>query len=150
MVHADMAANYYIIAANILLFTHLLYVLFVVAGEVCIIIGRFFHWQWIRRIPFRVIHLAAVGIVAIQDLLGLPCPLTVWEYRLRELGGQLADWEMTFVEKLLRNLVFPGFPAWFFEIIYVFMGIIVILTFVLIPPRKKAKIKNDLNSNDFA
>ena len=47
-------------------------------------------WEWVRNWWFRVAHLVAILIVAAEAFLDIPCPLTEWEYRLRELwpGGQ--------------------------------------------------------------
>lgn len=129
--------NQLVLAANLLLALHFIYVSFVVLGETAIIVGWIFRWHWIRSFIFRMVHLAAILIVAALDILDVPCPLTIWEYHLRERAGQLADWEMTFIERLLRSVVFCSCPAIFFNLIYIGFAALVILTLILVPPRCK-------------
>jgi hypothetical protein len=132
-------ANIYGLTANLLLFLHFLYVSFVVAGQASVLLGWALRWHWVRNLVFRLTHLAAICAVAVLDLMNKPCPLTIWEYQLREKAGQTAKWEMTFVEQLMRSVVFCDCPAWFFEVIYIGLAVLVILTFVLFPPRWKKR-----------
>ncbi len=134
-----MIADIYGLAANLLLLLHFLYVSFVVLGQASILLGWVLGWRWVRNLVFRLTHLAAICAVAVLDLLNKPCPLTIWEYHLREKAGQTAEWEMTFVERLMRSVVFCDCPSWFFEVIYIGLALLVILTFVLFPPRRKRR-----------
>lgn len=134
-----MIADIYGLAANLLLLLHFLYVSFVVLGQASILLGWVLGWRWVRNLVFRLTHLAAICAVAVLDLLNKPCPLTIWEYHLREKAGQTAEWEMTFVERLMRSVVFCDCPSWFFEVIYIGLALLVILTFVLFPPRRRRR-----------
>ena len=40
---------YYLLAADLLLFAHVLFVAFVVFGLVLILIGKVFAWDWVRN-----------------------------------------------------------------------------------------------------
>ena len=77
----------YRLAADIVLYLHISFVIFVVAGLLLIIVGHFAGWQWIRNGWFRLAHLAAIGVVVLQAWLGVLCPLTILEMWLREKAG---------------------------------------------------------------
>jgi hypothetical protein len=74
----------YLLAADLLLFAHALFVVFVVSGLLMIIAGRLLSWSWVRNPWFRLAHLIAIGVVVLQSWLGQVCPLTIWEMALRE------------------------------------------------------------------
>jgi len=93
-------------------------------------------WHWIRNRIFRVTHVVVVAFIALQSLIGNLCPLTVWEYRLRQCTGQVVEGDVFFLSRLLRLIMFYDLPAWFFDVIYVAFGLLVILTFSLIPPEQ--------------
>ncbi|GAG91807.1 unnamed protein product, partial [marine sediment metagenome] len=75
--------------------------------------------------------------VALESLVDVLCPLTEWEYNLRELAGQRVERDISFLGRLLRRIIFYDFPSWAFTLMYVGFGALVILTFILIPPRRK-------------
>ncbi len=74
--------------ADLIVVIHAAYVSFVVFGLLAILVGAVLGWSWVRNFWFRVIHLTAIGIVVAEALAGIPCPLTVWEQRLRKTAGQ--------------------------------------------------------------
>ncbi len=69
--------------ADLIVVFHASYVSFVVLGLVAILVGAALHWRWVRNFWFRIAHLAAIGVVVLESLAGIPCPLTVWESQLR-------------------------------------------------------------------
>ena len=73
--------------ADIVLVTHVLFVAFVVVGLLLTVCGGHLGWAWIRNIWFRGAHLAAIGFVVLQTWLGMVCPLTTLEMRLRVQTG---------------------------------------------------------------
>ncbi|HVO37642.1 MAG TPA: DUF2784 domain-containing protein [Spirochaetia bacterium] len=121
--------------ADIIVTLHLCYVAFTVGGELLIIIGGLLRWNWIRGLSFRIAHLAAVVLVAVEASTGTQCPLTVWEYQLRTLAGQRVDAQISFVARLVRSVIFYNFPAWVFLVAYVGFALLVVLTIFLVPPR---------------
>ncbi len=127
----------YAIAADLIVFIHLLYASFAVGGELIILVGAALRWPWISRLPFRLIHLGSVLLVAAESLLGILCPLTVWENDLRRLAGQRVDQDITFVGRLIRKVIFYDFPSWVFILMYVGFAALVLMTMIIIPPRKK-------------
>ena len=61
----------------------------------------------------------------------------MWEYGLRELAGQQAGTE-TFVGRLIHFLFLDGenpWPEWVYEALHIGFGVLVLATFLLIPPR---------------
>jgi hypothetical protein len=131
--------SFYALFADIVVFFHLCYVAFTVCGELLILIGAAFRWGWVRKLPFRIVHLAACVLVAVEALVGTLCPLTTWEYRLRELAGQHSESQIPLTARLVRSIIFYDFPSWVFTAAYIGFGLLVALTFVFIPPRRKMK-----------
>ncbi len=123
--------------ADIVVAFHLLYVAFAVGGEFIILVGGLLRWSSVRNLPFRIIHLIAVVFVAFESLAGVLCPLTEWEHRLRLAAGQHVEEDITFVGRLIRSIIFYDFPPVFFTFLYVGFGLLVVLTFVFIPPHRK-------------
>ena len=78
---------WYLLAADALLFSHVLFVAFVVFGLVLVLVGKALDWAWVRNRWFRYAHLAAIAVVVIQAWVGAICPLTTWEMALREHAG---------------------------------------------------------------
>ena len=125
--------------ADIVVAAHLVYLLFTVGGELLIIAGGFLHWEWIRNMPFRIIHLIAVVLVAVEAVIGILCPLTELEYQLRRAAGQYVEEEISLVGRIIRSILFYDFPAWFFTALYVGFGGLVVSTLFLFPPRRKRR-----------
>ena len=130
----------YGLLADFVVSVHFLYVMFVLFGQITIIIGWIFKWEFIRNPYFRIIHFIAILIVAVQALTQIPCPLTVWENDLRRLAGQSVDVEISFIGRLLRLFVFYDFPKWFFTVLHVSFASLVLITLILVPPRFKKRI----------
>lgn len=120
------------LVADIILVIHFLFVLFVVAGLALIWIGAAANWRWVRSFWFRIAHLAAICIVAAEALLGMICPLTAWEDRLRG-----APTEAGFVARWIHRLLFYSFPEWVFTTAYILFALAVALTFWWVPPRRR-------------
>lgn len=121
--------------ADLLVAVHVAYVGYVVLGQLLIWVGWACGWQFIRNLWFRLTHLAAIGFVAFEEAIQMPCPLTVWERTCRELAGQPFSGE-SFVGRLLHSLIFIQFEeAWSFTVLHVGFALVVLLTFVLCPPR---------------
>ncbi len=123
--------------ANVLLIVHFLYVGFVILGFVYIWVGYFLHWKSIYNPWFRWLHLGAMGIVVLEVLLGIFCPLTEWETRLRLAAGQSPYSPEGFIPYWVSRLLYYDWPPRVFHLIYFTFFILILLTFWKIPPRKK-------------
>jgi hypothetical protein len=80
--------NPYALLADLIAAIHLGYVSFVFFGLLVILTGGLLRWRFVRNFWFRTVHLAMILIVVAEALLGIICPLTVWEYNLRVAAGQ--------------------------------------------------------------
>lgn len=67
-------------------------------------LGGFVAWRF-RRV--LVAHVAAVGWGLLSVLVGVPCPLTGWEDRLRRLAGE-QGLPGGFVDTYLTGVVYPA------------------------------------------
>jgi hypothetical protein len=125
--------------ADAVVLLHFGYVLFAVGGEILVLAGGLLGWRWTRNLPFRLVHLAAVVLVAVEALLGVICPLTEWEFRLRELAGQQVERQLSFVARLVRAIIFYDFPVWVFTVAYVGFALLVAGSLMLFPPRRAGR-----------
>jgi hypothetical protein len=75
-----------------------------------------------------------IVVVAWEALAGITCPLTRWEEELRSLSGQPITGE-SFVGRLLHNLIFLDCPPWLLNGLHVGFALLVLATFLLVPPR---------------
>lgn len=126
----------YLLAADALLFVHVLFVAFVVLGLILIWLGKAFSWNWVRNRVFRFAHLAAIGIVVIQSWLGVICPLTTWEMALREKAGDVV-YNGSFVSHWLDRILYFNAPAWVFVTCYTIFGLLVVASWIWVRPSSK-------------
>lgn len=96
-------------------------------------IGALAGWRWVRNPRFRYLHLAAIVFVLAEALLGVVCPLTLWEDLLR--GGARPD---SFIGRWVRQLLFYQAPEWVFTTIYALWAGLTLLTLRLVPPARRA------------
>jgi hypothetical protein len=132
---------FYRILADAVVVLHATYVWFVILGQLAIVIGMVLRWKWIRNMTFRVTHLAAILIVVLEAWWGFTCPLTTWERHLRELSGE-ATYQGDFIANWVHNTLFYTAPSWVFTVCYSGFGALVLLSFILAPPRRKKSAAN--------
>jgi hypothetical protein len=132
----------YGVLADGMVLLHLLYVGYVVVGQLAIVLAALMKWSWGRNPWFRFTHLAAIGYVALEAVMRWPCPLTLWEYKLRELAGQEFNQADTFLGRLLRQLLFIDQhftdgtpPEGFFTTVYLAALVVVLQGLAMYPPR---------------
>ncbi len=124
----------YLIAADAVLVTHTLFVLFVTLGLVLILVGRIASWSWVRNAWFRLAHLLAILVVVIQSWFSVLCPLTTLEMALRSRAGD-AVYSGSFIAHWLETLLYYQAPGWVFVLVYTLFGILVGITWFWVPPR---------------
>lgn len=117
-------------AADAILIVHFAYVAFVASGFLFIPLGAWRAWRWTQSVRYRVLHGAAIGYVAFEQLFGITCPLTLWEYWLR--GGVGAP--RAFVPRLLQAVLFHEWPAAVFTGLYVGLVVLVLFYWWRLPP----------------
>jgi len=116
--------------ADVVLVVHFAFVLFVVGGLALILVGAVLGWRWVRIRAFRYAHLAAIVFVAAEALVGMTCPLTLWEHVLRRTSPD----GPSFVARWVSRLLFYDLPEWVFATAYVVVASAVAVTLWLIPP----------------
>jgi hypothetical protein len=120
--------------ADAIVVAHFLIVLFVLAGVPLVYVGVALRWAWVRSWRWRVLHLAAIFVITTESLLGIACPLTVWEYALR---GQQST--RGFIERWIDQLLFYEAPSWVFTVSYVAFAALVLVTWIAVPPIRQRR-----------
>jgi hypothetical protein len=118
--------------ADIIVVIHLLIVVFIVGGVPVVYLSVALRWAWVRRWTWRVMHLGAILFVVAESLLGIACPLTVWEDAVRG-GHQRAG----FIERRVHYVMFYQAPTWVFATAYVPFAAVVLGTWIAVPPVRR-------------
>jgi len=132
---------FYLLAADLLLFGHVLFVAFVVFGLVLILIGKPLAWVWVRNPWYRLAHLAAIGIVALQSWFGIVCPLTTLEMALRDRADGVV-YTGSFISHWLEALLYYQAPAWVFTVCYTSFAALVVISWFWVRPRSFPRIQH--------
>jgi hypothetical protein len=120
------------VAADAILIIHFAIVLFITAAVPLIYIGAALRWSWVRDRCWRVVHVGAIVLVAAESVAGIICPLTVWEDRLRGEASRSG-----FIERWVHRIIFYQLPTWVFTAAYIAFAIIVVLTWIAVPPMRR-------------
>ncbi|HWI14301.1 MAG TPA: DUF2784 family protein, partial [Burkholderiales bacterium] len=110
--------------ADALLLAHFAFVLFVVGSVPLIWMGAWAGWRWVRNRTYRLTHLAAILFVTAESLLGMMCPLTVWEDMLRGVHEN-----RSFVARWLHRIMFFDLPERAFVVAYAAFALLVAITY---------------------
>jgi hypothetical protein len=121
--------------ADVTLLLHAAFVLFVVGGQCVILAGWARGWIWTRGLLFRLLHLGSIGFVVLEAWFGVPCPLTALENALRLRAGEAAAYQVSFIGYWVGRLLYYNAPGWAFTAAYTAFSLLVVLTFILYPPR---------------
>ncbi len=97
---------------------------------IAIPIGGWRRWRFVRVLWWRLLHLGALAVVALQALLGRACFLTLWQDALSGKGGG-----RPFIMGLVDGVIFWPLPMTFFAALYVLVFLYVVLLFWLVPAR---------------
>jgi ABC-type Fe3+ transport system permease subunit len=135
--------------ADVILIIHFLWILFILAGFVLTVCGvvrlyiirrpaerwnRFFD-RWL----LRTVHMSGILFTACLELLGKYCPLTVWEYTLREPNHSQTAHPDPFIITWLERLVYPSIHPLVIIIPTLAIALFTLAVYILRPPQK---IKN--------
>ena len=131
----------YLIAADLLLFTHVLFVAFVIFGLLLILVGKIRSWSWVLNPWFRLTHLIGIGVVVLQSWLGVICPLTVWEMMLREKAGAVV-YAGSFISHWVESILYYRAPGWVFMVCYTVFGLLVLVSWLWVRPRSFKRFVN--------
>lgn len=79
-----------------------------------------------------------IGIVVLEALVGVFCPLTFWEQALRRQAGE-ESYEGSFVGYWVSRLLYYDFEPWIFTLVYCILGALILALYFFIPPTKRGK-----------
>ena len=119
-------------AASLVLAAHMGVIAFNVFGLIAIPVGGWLHWRWVRTFWWRALHVASLGVVALQAVLGRACFLTLWQSDLAATRSSPTPLIMRWVDRI----IFWPLPMWFFALLYLAVLAAVIALWRLVPPRR--------------
>ncbi len=128
----------YRILADATVVIHALLAAFAVLGLLVVPVGWVAGWRWIRNAWFRSVHLGLIAVIAAFPLIGGLCPLTDLENWLRKQGG-VATYPGSFVAHWVHELLFVEVSPRVIAGSYTAFAVVVLLTFLFIPPRWSRK-----------
>jgi len=134
---------FYRLCADLVVIVHVAYAGWIVIGLLLFLLGGLLGWNWVRKRSYRFIHLAMIVIVVAESLAGIVCPLTVWEKNLRELAGD-ASYQGDFIAHWVHELLFFDGPPWVFTLVYTAFGLMVLLSFWLVPVRRAGQVESSI------
>ena len=124
----------YRLLADTVLVIHFAFVAFVIIGLLITWIGYFRRWSFVRNFYFRAIHILSMGVVLLESVFDIVCPLTDWEIQLRTLGGQTVYGEQTFMQYWIHKIMFFNLGTTTFIIIYAGFFTALVLSFFFVRP----------------
>ena len=122
--------------ADAVLALHVAVVIFVGGGLLLILVGNWRRWSWVNAWWFRLVHLAAIGVVIAEAWLGVVCPLTTLEMWLRARAAGTTSGG-SFIEHWLQRVLYYDAPPWVFVLAYSLFGLSVLATWWFFPPRAR-------------
>lgn len=134
MINIDTSKDF-LLAADMVLATHVLFVGFIIFGLLFIFIGKLRSWSWIRNPWFRLLHLVAIGVVVIQAWFGIICPLTELEMALRLQAADMV-YSGSFISYWLGKVLYYELSPWVFVFSYTVFAAVVIYSWFWIRPRR--------------
>ena len=132
----NITTSAYAMLADLILLVHAGFVAFVILGQTVLLLGWWRDWRWTRCLGLRIIHLAAILVVVALAWLDMWCPLTLLENHFRHLAGE-EGYQMSFIGDWLYRLLYYRAPPWVFTLAYTLFGLLVVLTWLLYPPRRE-------------
>lgn len=129
--------SWYALIADSIAVLHGAFVVWVVGGQLLILIGIARGWEWARHFWLRLAHLGSIAFVALEVSLYVDCVLFSWENHYRQLAGQEAIGG-SFISGIVYLALGLGISQDTMNIASVLFALLVLATFVLAPPRRNA------------
>ena len=115
--------------ADAVLIAHLAVISFNLFGLIAIPLGGWLGWRFVRVAWWRWLHLASMGVVAVQAVAGRACFLTILQDALA--GDSTA--QPPLIMRVINRLVYWPAPCRAFAVIYVVLLAYVLALFWLVP-----------------
>tara|TARA_B100001250_G_scaffold390646_1_gene390812 strand:+ start:444 stop:815 length:372 start_codon:yes stop_codon:yes gene_type:complete len=118
--------------ADIVLMFHFTIVIFITFGFFLIPIGYKSSWIWVKNFKLRICHCGMMLCITLEALLGITCPLTSIENKLRGI-----DKTTSFISYWINQIIYWDLPSQFFIILYCAVLIWTFLLWKFFPPINK-------------
>lgn len=129
----------YKVLADIIVFVHFGWILFMIGGFIFTIAG-FFWKRFFDLWLLRSLHLSGLTYVAILAILEKYCPLTILENILRQRHNPELTYPGSFIVHYVEKLIYPDVDPFIIVVPTIFMAIFTIVIFVVRPPGKIKRI----------
>jgi polyferredoxin len=116
--------------ADVIVVIHAIVAAFITLGFVLIPLGAWLGWEFVRWRLLRLAHLIGILFVAGETVLGVACPLTIWEAVLRRESPN----EAGFVAGWARSALYYDAPLWVFGLIYALAAAFAVYLWRWVPP----------------
>ncbi len=127
---------FYKILADLIIFTHLIWIIFMLAGFFITLYALAFKKSFLNWWKFRTLHLAGIFYVASLSVLGKYCPLTILENFLRAQANPQQVYQGSFIAHYLEKIVYPEIDPLLIKIPTLSIAVFTIIIFIILPPLK--------------
>ncbi|MDE0860212.1 MAG: DUF2784 family protein [Akkermansiaceae bacterium] len=134
--------KFYGYLADAVVVLHFVFVAVVVVGLLATLLGAALRWRWVRNFWFRVVNLGLISVVAVETMIGVSCPLTTLENKLRQLAGETVT-EGWFLSRMLYDLLSFDVESWIVSALEIGGAVLILAVFLLVPPRWPSKQPRD-------
>lgn len=118
--------------ADLIMLFHLALAGFIMAGLVFIPIGCKLEWNWTRNRKLRLFHMVLIGLITVETIFGLTCPLTILEYSFRDVNPP-----ESLVSYWIGKVLYWNLPHKTFIATYSAGFVWVLFLWIRCPPRTK-------------
>lgn len=120
--------------AGFVLALHVAVIAFNIFGLIAVPLGAWRRWSFVRVFWWRALHLASLGVVALQAAFGRACFLTLWQ---RDLEGAAADRPL--IQGWIEDRIYWPLPLWTFALMYAGVLIYAIALWFWVRPEPRSR-----------
>jgi hypothetical protein len=121
--------------AELILAFHVLIIAFNLFGLVVVPLGAWRGWNFVHLPAWRLLHIASLGVTALQAALGRACFLTYWQAMASD-DSRIPE---PIIMKWVNSMIFWPLPTWAFVLIYLFTFAFTVALLWIAPLRWKRR-----------
>lgn len=125
--------------ADLLVLVHFAWIVFVLV-VFFFTIRALWRPAFFERWIVRSVHLFGILLVGALEIMGKPCPLTVWENALRQMANPDGEYPGSFIFQYIFRLVYPDVSLLWITIPTVTLALVSLALFILRPPGKISRL----------
>lgn len=126
-------------AALAVLYFHFAVVLFNVFWLIAVPLGAWLSRSFVRSYSWRMVHLAALVIVAVQAAAGRLCFLTVLQNNLQAASGGATP--PSLLTRIVMVAIYWPLPDWVFAPLYILALAFAAFLWFAVPPHHRRRVK---------